>query len=180
MAQYIKVFLDDEERHYRNPGLREIIEYIGKQESKDGASLSSTEAYKLGKKLINARLKKWHKTAIKRLVEADKYEFTYNGNQKDSKAVWKIHKNKARRVFKVIYSILRGYNNDTSNVRSLFITLCKKYGLPSGAEVVGSPYYAQIGNTPRLIAGNWDKEEMSSLSKCAAEIKTFSEFHGAN
>lgn len=104
MGQYISLYLENKQNNYENIGLREIIEYIGHAENKHKQALSSKDAYKYGKKVINARLNKWHLTAIDKLVYADKEKRLYNSYEKSFKAVWKIHKNKGKKFF-LLYSV---------------------------------------------------------------------------
>lgn len=176
MGQYIDVYMDYEERYQSNPGLYSIIEYIGRKESKNGNSLSRDQAYKAGKSYVNSRLKKWHKTAIDRLVKATKKAVECDYSDKQTKHIWKIHKNKAKKIFKVIHDILARY--DDAEVQAVFTVICAGM-FNNGAKAVGFPYYPKINSNIFLNSHDFSKEQIKSLKKCSKEILTFSEFYTA-
>lgn len=175
MAQYISVLLDGEQEHFNNLGLYEVIEYIGRREYANKPNLTSKEAYKLGRKVINSRLHKHHLVAIDRLVKAGSLKYTFDYDSKTTKAEWKMHKLKAKGIFRVIYYILRRY--DSCDIFSLYETICKKYGFSNAVDATGSPYYTKIRCADRLIAEEYTEEEILSLTSCVKKIKMFSVFY---
>ena len=174
MPQYIPVYMDNEKRNYENKGLYHIIAFIGEQSYGD-KKISSKDAYKRGKKIINSKLKKGHLTTIEKLVIADKKKYAYNYGQKTTKPVWKIHRIKAQKVFRVIHGILGKLNNTEMN--ALFNDIYKQYGLSTPIDAAGSPYYNVIKSEILLISQNYDKADIKDLKRCADRIKSFSDFH---
>lgn len=174
MAQYIYVYMDGESKNFKNKGLYDIIVFIGEQKIKEQEDKTIKDAYKVGKKAINSRLHKWHSTAIERLVVADKIKYAFNYDKKTIKPIWKIHRNKAKRIFNTIHCILRKYNNP--DISNLFDTICKNYGFSLYQEAVGSPYYSVISKETLLSAQEYDQTDIDDLTSCADEIKSFSSF----
>ena len=174
MPQYIPVYMDNEKCNYRNNGLYNIIAFIGER-SYGNKKVSTKDAYKRGKKIINSKLKKWHLNTIEKLVVADKKTYAFNYDQKSTKPVWKIHRNKAKKVFGVIHSILGKLNNAEMN--KLFNDIYKQFGFSTPVNVVGSPYYNVIKDEKWLISQNYDYTDIKDLKKCAKKIKDFSDFH---
>lgn len=175
MAQYIHVYMDDEKNNYKNKGLYEIIVFIGEKSYRGKKDVTIEEAYKRGKRIINAKLNKWHLSTIERLVRADRKKYLLNYDQRTPRALWKIHRKKAGKVFKVIRLILKKYDND--EVRVLFNNICKVYGFSTGDEATGSPYYRVISNNHMLICQDYDNKDITDLEKCSNKIRSFSEFH---
>lgn len=172
MSQYINVYMDNERDNYKNYGLYDIIVFIGQQSNKGHKDISVKAAYKLGKKVINSKLNKWHMTTIDRLVSAHTGKLPLNYDLKVAKPIWKIHKNKSRKVFSVIRKILHGYKNH--KVLKIFEELCNKYAFESGSYVVGSPYYDVIKQGDLLVAQNYNNIEFKALISCAKSIEKFS------
>lgn len=175
MAQYIPVYMDSEKCNFKNKGLYDIIVFIGEKSYTGKKDLSRKDAYKRGKKIINSKLHKWHMTTINRLVAADKEKFAFNYEQKATKPIWRIHRNKAKKVFSVIRSILKKYKN--SKVLKTFDEICKKYSLASGADAVGAPYYDVIKQKDLLISQRYNRTDIKDLLTCAEEIEEFSKYH---
>lgn len=175
MGQYISVYMDDKISNFKNKGLYDIIAFIGEKSYSGEHELSANDAYKRGKKLINSKLHKWHKTTINNLVTAVKKQYSFNYEQKTVKPLWKIHRHKAKKVFSVIYSLLKKYKD--KGMLKLFDEICKKYDLSSGDEVAGSPYYAVIKDEKLLISQNYNNTDIKDLKKCAEKIQKFSEYH---
>ena len=175
MAQYIRVYMDNEVNNYKNRGLYDIIAFIGEKSYTGKAKLTNGEAYKKGKKIINSRLNKWSLTAIEKLVVADRKKYTFNYDEKSVKPVWKIHKIKASKIFSVIHNILSKYKN--AEIIQLFNDICKKYGFSTGADATGSPYFKVIKKDKLLISENYHGEDFAALKGCAKEIKEFSNYH---
>lgn len=175
MGQYISVYMDAEDDNYKNQGLYEIIAFIGKKSYDGEKHLSLEEAYKRGKRIINSKLKKWHLTTIERLVIADSKMYNLNYTKVTDTPIWKIHRRKAKKVFNVIYSLLKKYNN--SETLNLFQTICKKYGFHNGAEAAGEPYYKVIKDEILLICQNYDDEDINIFKKCAHSIQKFSKIY---
>jgi len=109
------------------------------------------------------------------LVTAVKKQYSFNYEQKTVKPLWKIHRHKAKKVFSVIYSLLKKYKD--KGMLKLFDEICKKYDLSSGDEVAGSPYYAVIKDEKLLISQNYNNTDIKDLKKCAEKIQKFSEYH---
>ena len=174
MAQYIYVYMDSEEKNYKNKGLYDIIVFIGEQKINKQGDLVTKEAYKAGKKAINSLLNKWHLTAIERLVVADKTKYAFNYDQKTVKPVWKIHRSKAKKIFKAIHCILNKYNNP--EVSNLFKTIFNSYGFTLCQDAVGAPYYEVISKKKLLISQEYDKTDIDDLIFCSDEIENFSSF----
>lgn len=174
MAQYIPVYMDDEKCNYKNKGLYYIVAFIGEQSYGD-KKVSSKEAYKKGKKVINSKLKKWHLTTIEKLVVADRKKYAFDYDQKTNKPVWKIHRVKAKKVFGVIHGILEKLNN--AEINALFENIYKKYSLSTAIDAAGSPYYNVLKDEKWLVSQNYDKAEIKDLKKCVKKIEAFSEFH---
>lgn len=166
--------MDNEEAFFKNNGLYDIVAFIG-QKSSNKKNLSSRDAYKAGKKAINSRLNKWHMTALERLVIADQKTYALNYEDKNTIPVWKIHRNKAKKVFKAIRDILD--ENALSDVIALFNDICTRFGFDSGDYAAGSPYYSVIKDLPTLISENYDYTDICDLKKCADKIELFSKFH---
>lgn len=175
MAQYIPVYMDDGKDNYKNKGLYDIIVFIGEKSSNGKKELSRENAYKKGKKVINSRLNKWHLTAIERLVIADREKFAFDYEQKTTKPLWKIHRNKAKNIFIVIRCILRKYKN--SEVLDLFDKICKENSFSTGTEAAGAPYYNVINDKNLLCSQNCDNSDIKALTKCAKKIEGFSRYY---
>ena len=174
MAQYIPVYMDDEERNYKNKGLYDIIAFIGNQGMDENKS-SEKEAYRRGKKIINSKLHKWHSVAIERLVTSEKKKYPYNGDRHEHKSLWKIHKRKAKKIFDQIYCIIAKYNNDEIN--KIFDTVCQKYAFQTGDYAVGNPYYRIIKNKSTRDAQKYNEEYDKALQNCANAIHNFAKYH---
>lgn len=175
MAQYIIVYMDGEQKNYHNNGLYDIIKYIGTHSKPDKSTLSREAAYRQGKRVINSRLHKWHLTALERLVKSDKKKYSFNYDQNTTKPVWKIHRIKAKRIFRVIRSILNSHNDP--DIIALFDQICKEYGFSSGDDATGSPYYGVIKDSELLKAQNYNTIDSHDLLKCAEAIAKFEKYH---
>lgn len=174
MAQYIPIYMDDEKHNYKNKGLYDIISFIGEQAYNEKEDSSPKDAYKKGKKVINSKLKKWHLTTIEKLVMADRKKYVFNYDQKTVKPVWKIHRVKAQKVFRVIHGILRKLNDDEMN--ALFNDIYRKYGFVSAENAAGFPYYDVIKDEKWLVSQNYDKSDIRDLKTCVKKIQTFADF----
>lgn len=174
MSQYVELFLDNLPENKKNIGLRMIIAFIGQKENKRDGVLDEQKAYKAGKRFVNARLHKWNSTAIERLVNSKSKRIVCDAENKIIKFIWKIHNRKAKKIFKAINDILTRYDDD--EVRALFIKISKTVKVNSGADVAGSPYYQRINDKIYLIANNFNRHEIDSLTKFANEITSFSTF----
>lgn len=166
MSQYIFVYMDGENKNYKNKGLYDIIVFIGCVFAKD--SLSDVEAYKKGKRIINSKLNKRHMTTIERLVAADKKRFTVDYDDAVFKAIWKIHRRKAKNVFEVINEILSKCDN--VDIKNLFIEIRKKYGFIYDFECVSNPYYYSISNEQVLWAQDYKIQDIKALKECVKQI----------
>ena len=187
MSQYIPIFMDDVKENYsinfdpnsnyQNFGLYDIIAYIGEKSHKrrNNAVVSKDEYYKIGKKYINSKLHKWNLTAIEKLVRADKKSIICNYDERQLKIVWKIHKYKAQKIFKVIFEILQEYNNP--EIIQLFNKICNRYHFTSGTDATGHPYYRVISDDNLLGAQKYTGEERKALKKCANNISKFAFYH---
>ena len=175
MGQYISVYMDGKKSNFKNKGLYDIITFIGEKSYSGEHELSTKDAYKRGKKLINSKLHKWHKTTINNLVTAVSKKYYFNYDQKTVKPLWKIHRRKAKKVFSVIHSLLKKYKNN--EVLKLFDEICKNYELSSGAEAAGTPYYDVIKDEKLLISQNYNNTDIKDLKKCTKKIQEFAKYH---
>ena len=171
MSQYVELFFDDEEKYYYNTGLYDIIVYLGSHYYTGKSELSEEELFNYGKKVINSKANKRHKTAINRLVKANVYKYNYNCCNKEIRPQWKIHRKKSRRVFSIIYRLLLKCNEKT--VLDAFIKICSDYGFTTSADAIGSPYYSKISNKSYLKSNGYNDDEIMDLVKCSEAIERF-------
>ena len=174
MGQYIPVYLDNLKKNYKNYGLYEVIAFIGRNEYKGTKALEKEDVYELGIDVINSKLKKKHKKAIRRLVYATKKANTYNEVRSDDKPLWRIHRLKSEKVFDVIKHRLEKYKkNNCFEVQELLDSIISDLNVCTKAEAVGNPYYPVISNQYCLKANNYSYQDIKDLQKCARMIEKF-------
>ncbi len=165
MGMYTKIYLDYEERNRINTGLKELITFVGMSlypwKIEDDFGISNEKSaeffYKYGIEIINSKLHKTNKTAMKSLIYASKAKVLADFDSKCGKYVWRIHKTKAKKIFQKIYEIITysPYSSCpyTSDKEQLTETLINVYNSifkqdkaikQKGSQIVGYPYYPEI------------------------------------
>lgn len=148
----VYIVMNELEHNQFNYCLNKLIEEIGKPYS---ANTKDEKAnYKAGVSFINKRLHKRNKTAIKNLVYAKKKKYNHPGITETRKYVWKIHKRKAEKIFKVLYAIVSEMEKqETKALFKMAYKNLKKYGvLKQGDDLIAFPYYPDLKAEPELSA----------------------------
>lgn len=122
MGSYITLIVSDDVHNAINYGLKEALSYLGQPDEIDCTFSGNMESYKLGLNLINHKMHKFSKTAIRRLVYAKRQHNT-------KKYIWKFHKTKAKRIFQTVRQEMKHKNNNDVKklINDIYNFLCSNF-----------------------------------------------------
>lgn len=173
MSQYIQIATPAGKTYHSNTALTKILIFLGRKYKEIHRSfyVQIRRDYSVGLDFIARKCGKGFKTTIRNLNNSKQEVTIFHA----SYSRWKFHKIKARKFFRVLFSVLKEYNADGevwAQFDNLFSEVSKSFYIEKrGSQIISCPYHSALNQ-----AQNDNRYSYDDRKRIASITRSFSSY----